>query len=132
MIRLLLVAVVFFIFADARENPFAPADKKQKEYSPIEILNYKYGTIKIKNKIYIYTGDSINKKFFLLNPCRIVLDFKRDSDMETKKITNMPNTPFKSLTIGSHSGYYRVVIETKNKCDKAFMNKHIVIQRTTR
>jgi len=67
-------------------------------------------TMYIKNKtILIQTKDRLLRKFFLVKPFRIVLDFKRDADFLTiKKI--LKNSFVKKVVVGNHDGYYRVVI----------------------
>ena len=57
----------------------------------------------------IVTRDRLLRDFKLVKPDRIVLDFKRDADFLTYRFKG--SIPFKKITIGNHSGYYRVVIE---------------------
>jgi hypothetical protein len=64
----------------------------------------------IKNKkILIKTKDKLIRKFFLVKPFRIVLDFKKDVDFLTIK-KNLKNSIVKKVVVGNHKGYYRVVI----------------------
>jgi len=44
----------------------------------------------------------------------MVLDFKRESDMDTKQLQNI-DVAFKKITIGSHQKYYRIVVELDKK-----------------
>jgi len=63
----------------------------------------------IKNKkAFIKTKDKLIRSFFLIAPFRLVLDFRANNDFPTirKKI----NTFIKKVVVGSHSGFYRVVI----------------------
>ena len=57
----------------------------------------------------IATKDKLLRKFKLVKPDRIVLDFKRESDFRTYSFDG--SALFKKITIGNHKGYYRVVIE---------------------
>lgn len=58
----------------------------------------------------IETADRLIRHFMVVEPHRIVMDFKKVADFrsKTKKISG---TPYKKIRIGNHSGYYRVVIE---------------------
>jgi len=67
-------------------------------------------TMYIKDKtILIRTKDRLLRKFFLIKPFRIVLDFKRKADFLTIKKT-LKNSIVKKVVVGNHKGYYRVVI----------------------
>ena len=51
------------------------------------------------------------RNFILVKPHRIVCDFKRQTDMRSY-VKKMPKKNiFKSIKMGTHKGYYRVVIE---------------------
>ena len=50
------------------------------------------------------------RDFLLVEPHRIVIDFKKYTDIISYKKKN-PNNIFKLIKIGDHNGYYRVVIE---------------------
>ncbi len=50
------------------------------------------------------------RNFLLVNPHRIVMDFKRDTDIRSY-IKKYPKDIFRSVRIGGHKGYYRVVVE---------------------
>lgn len=58
----------------------------------------------------IVTKDKMIRNFLLAKPHRIVLDFKRDSNLKNyeKKVAN---NIFTKVRIGNHSGYYRIVVE---------------------
>jgi len=60
-------------------------------------------------KILIETDDRLIRHFFLVDPFRIVLDFKKDADFLTIK-KNLKNHFIKKVIVGNHKGYYRVVI----------------------
>jgi len=62
-------------------------------------------------RLKIITKDKMLRKFLLVKPHRIVCDFQRDTDLGSyvKKI-DKPSL-FKKIRVGTHKGYYRVVIE---------------------
>ena len=64
----------------------------------------------IKNKKFlIQTKDKLLRVFFLAKPFRLVMDFKRNTDFLT--ITKMLSNSFiKKVVVGSHNGFYRVVV----------------------
>lgn len=57
----------------------------------------------------IVTKDKLLRKFKLVKPDRIVLDFKRNADFRTFVFRG--TDIFKKITVGNHKGYYRAVIE---------------------
>jgi len=59
----------------------------------------------------VISNDEMQRHFLLINPHRIVIDFKRDASFATKHFEIKKSTPFKNIHIGNHDGYYRVVIE---------------------
>ena len=59
----------------------------------------------------IVTKDPLLRDFMLVEPHRIVLDFKRDADFLTKVKVIKEGAPFTTIRLGNHRGYYRVVIE---------------------
>ena len=75
------------------------------------LASFKYGTFLANYKrLKILTNDKIIRDFMLVNPHRIVIDFKRDTTLKTYAKDNT-NTIFKKIRVGNHLGYYRVVIE---------------------
>jgi len=67
-------------------------------------------TLYVKGKkILLKTKDKLIRKFFLVKPFRIVLDFDNDTDFPTveKKISK---TFLTKAAVGSHIGFYRVVL----------------------
>ncbi len=66
---------------------------------------FRYGRI-----IKIKTKDKLIRNFLLARPHRIVLDFKRDTNLKSY-IKNFDSDIIKKIKIGNHEGYYRVVIE---------------------
>lgn len=76
----------------------------------LETLSYKFVSIDFfKSRIDIKTQDSLINRFMMVEPHRIVLDFKRDANFLSYKKT-LNNAPFQEVRIGNHDGYYRVVI----------------------
>lgn len=63
------------------------------------------------NTLKVVTKDPMIRNFMLVDPHRIVLDFKRDADFRSKVKTIDKGNPFKQIRLGNHSGYYRAVIE---------------------
>ncbi|MCD6432669.1 MAG: AMIN domain-containing protein [Sulfurimonas sp.] len=94
---------------------YTTASSSSKTAEKIEnfkkIASFKYGTFYSSDKtIKIITKDKIIRDFLLVEPHRIVVDFRRDATLKsyTKKIKN---SVFTKIRVGNHSGYYRVVIE---------------------
>lgn len=63
-----------------------------------------------QKKLKLTTNDNIIRNFLLANPHRIVMDFKKDTDIKSY-IKKSPKNIFREVRIGNHKGYYRVVIE---------------------
>jgi len=64
----------------------------------------------LSKSLKVLTKDKMIRNFLLVNPHRIVMDFKKD--ISTKSyIKKFPKSIFKKIRIGNHSGYYRVVVE---------------------
>ena len=61
-------------------------------------------------KLKLVTKSVKIRDFLLVKPHRIVLDFKKKSDI-IGFVKKVPNNIFKKVVIGNHDGYYRVVIE---------------------
>ena len=61
------------------------------------------------HELKIITKDKLLRKFKLVKPDRIVLDFKRKCDFRTFVFKG--SGIFKKITLGNHDGYYRAVIE---------------------
>ncbi len=62
----------------------------------------------------VATSDKLLRKMILVNPHRIVLDFKRDALFLTKT-KNLASEYYKQIRLGNHDGYYRVVLELDGK-----------------
>ena len=86
-------------------------DRKQNLEPYTEVAHLAFVRFKVrKNEVFVQTKDAMLRSFLLARPYRIVCDFKRDTDIRSfvKKI-NRANVV--QIRIGSHNGYYRVVIE---------------------
>jgi len=62
-------------------------------------------------KLKITTKDKLLRDFLLVKPHRIVCDFKRQTDIGSYVKQVKIKSNFKKIRIGTHKGYYRVVIE---------------------
>ncbi len=84
---------------------------KVKKVNFKQIAKIKYAKFLSSNKtLKIITKDKLIRDFTLVKPHRVVLDFKRDSHMKSY-VKNSKNNIFKTIRVGNHSGYYRVVVE---------------------
>jgi len=61
-------------------------------------------------KLKLVTGDEMIRNFLIVNPHKIVIDFKKETDIKSY-IYEIPKNIFKEVRIGNHDGYYRVAIE---------------------
>jgi hypothetical protein len=76
-----------------------------------EVAKIKFAKFEIlQNRLKITTTDNCLRDFLLVQPHRIVIDFKRDSNMKSY-LKKIQNSVFTKIRIGNHNGYYRVVIE---------------------
>ncbi|WP_345992778.1 AMIN domain-containing protein [Sulfurimonas sp. HSL-1716] len=83
--------------------------KKEEKYE--KVADYKFISFSVKNKrLKIITKDKKIRNFMLIDPYRIVIDFKRVCDFRSYQ-ENVKNSVYKTIKIGNHDGYYRVVIE---------------------
>jgi hypothetical protein len=64
-----------------------------------------------KKELKIVTHDKMLRHFLLVKPHRIVCDFKRDTNFGAYKKVLPKNSIFKTVRLGTHDGYYRVVLE---------------------
>ena len=98
------------IAESSSQKTLKPQKKIKKKYT--ELLSLKFLSIATtKREIKITTKDRLIRDFLLTSPHRIVCDFKRDIDMRSLEKKMKKNSSIKSLRIGNHKGYYRVVIE---------------------
>ena len=89
-----------------------PAKKSAKtKGSYQDIASIKYLSLLSFNKsLKLVTKDEALRDFMLVNPHRLVIDFKRESDFKSF-VKKTSDTIFKEVRIGNHDGYYRAVIE---------------------
>jgi hypothetical protein len=81
-------------------------DKKFKKIASIKhAIFYSMG-----KKLKIVTDDEIIRNFLLVMPHRLVIDFKKDTNLKSY-IKNISQNIFTKVRIGNHAGYYRAVIE---------------------
>ncbi len=66
------------------------------------------------NELLVDTDDVLIRDFLLPSPHRIVLDFKKKAFFSTYK-KRLNKKYFKSIVIGNHKGYYRVVLTLDGK-----------------
>lgn len=79
---------------------------KYKNIAQIEYAKF----FAFEKNLEIVTNDELLRDFLLVQPHRIVMDFKRESSMKTY-LQNVKNSIFTKIRIGNHDGYYRVVVE---------------------
>nr|WP_321267411.1 AMIN domain-containing protein [uncultured Sulfurimonas sp.] len=88
------------------ESSVKKSEIKYNEIASIEFARF----LSEKKNLKIITDDKIIRNFLLVKPHRIVLDFKRDTNLKSYEKENKNNI-FCKVRIGNHSGYYRAVIE---------------------
>ena len=77
---------------------------------PLKEFDFPNFKLFVKNKkLFIQTKDKLLRNFFLADPFRLVLDFKRNTNFLTITKT-VKNSYIKKIAVGSHSGFYRIVI----------------------
>ena len=59
----------------------------------------------------IFTHDTLLRNFMLVNPHRVVMDFKYNKEMKALIKKTRTKSIYKKIKIGNHNGYYRAVIE---------------------
>ncbi len=64
--------------------------------------------------IELHSNDTVIRDFILVNPHRVVIDFKRNSS-ERSKTVPLHHAPFRAIKYGNHGTYYRVVIVLDGK-----------------
>jgi hypothetical protein len=64
-----------------------------------------------KKQFDLITKDKMLRNFLLTKPHRIVCDFKRDINIRSYEKNIDTKSIIKKIKLGSHKGYYRVVIE---------------------
>ncbi|MCF6339878.1 MAG: AMIN domain-containing protein [Sulfurimonas sp.] len=88
-----------------------PQSKSQEKEKFDTITSVKHLTLLSSGKkLKLITKDTIIRDFLLVNPHRIVIDFKKDTNIKSY-VKNIEEGVFKKVKIGNHKGYYRAVIE---------------------
>jgi len=86
-----------------------PKEQQEDSYSFVgEIAFAKF--YEKKKSFKILTSDKLIRNFLLADPHRIVIDFAKDATLKSF-IKKNPKSIFKTIRIGNHKGYYRVVLE---------------------
>jgi len=87
------------------EHAIKNGDKYKK------IASFEYASFYSSEKYFkIVTDDKIIRSFLLVQPHRIVIDFKSSKDIKFYE-QNITENVFTKIRVGNHDGYYRVVIE---------------------
>jgi len=102
----------------SRKSQVKRAHKKiqpSSTYHPLPFLSLEVAEKRIK----IITKDKKNRSFHLTRPFKVAIDFKREAGFLTKHIP-LKILPFHAIDIGSHDGYYRVVVTFDAPCRYSF------------
>lgn len=136
--RVLFFLALLMTVLIARENPFAPGARESvnapsqeapetvdsvEEDESVEMKgeptavseseNYDFGVIKFfvsGGVIQVETKDKLKEHLAVKNPTRFVLNFLSDSEFPTRRQI-LKLAPYHEIRVGSHKGYYSVVIE---------------------
>ena len=95
-----------------RKNP-SLSSKTIKRSSPYKkILSHKSISFYEKKRVLkILTHNKLIRNFMLVNPHRLVMDFKYANEMKALNKKIRGKSIYKKIRIGNHNGYYRVVVE---------------------
>lgn len=85
-------------------------DTTKEKYKKVASLKFISFYVK-KNKLKILTKDKLLRNFLVVKPHRIVCDFKRETDIGSFVKSLGEKSLFTKIRVGTHKGYYRVVIE---------------------
>ena len=91
-------------------SPVCVKKSKKQVYKKIFSLKFIH-FYEQKNRLKILTTDKLLRNFLLVKPHRIVCDFKRDTNIRSFIKKGLKGSVFKKIRVGTHAGYYRVVIE---------------------
>lgn len=92
-----------------------PVKKKKNIQKFKKVYHYKFVTFyQMDRFMQVATSDDLIRKLVLVNPHRIVLDFKRDAIFLTRD-KKLNSKFYKVIRLGNHDGYYRVVLELDGK-----------------
>lgn len=84
----------------------APKETKYEDIASIPFLKLYASGKNLK----LVTSDEMIRNFLIVDPHRIVIDFKKETDIKSY-VNKIPKNIFKEVRIGNHDGYYRVVVE---------------------
>jgi len=99
-----------FISQNYGASPEIPKVCKKVSYKKIASLPF-IEFYAAGKKLKIVTKDKMLRSFLLVKPHRIVCDFKRQTDIGSYIKNVKKPFLFKKIRVGTHKGYYRVVIE---------------------
>lgn len=88
------------------QNKSIPKDAQYEDIVSIPFLKISSSSKNLK----LTTNDEAIRNFLLVNPHRIVIDFKKETEIKGL-IKKVEGNIFKRVRIGNHDGYYRVVVE---------------------
>ncbi len=98
----------------AKQKNAEPAPQKKnvsKETKYEDIASIPFLKLYASGKnLKLVTSDEMIRNFLIVDPHRIVIDFKKETDIKSY-VNKIPNNIFKEVKIGNHDGYYRVVVE---------------------
>jgi hypothetical protein len=84
--------------------------EKQKHFNQV-LKFHSFLTLQfLKKSVEILTKDKNIRHMLMVDPYRVVLDFRRKSDFASL-VKKIPKSIFKKVLIGNHTSYYRIVIE---------------------
>jgi len=93
-----------------KQDPTKKINKKLKKAKYKKIAGVAFIQFYAEDKkLKVITKDTMIRNFILVKPHRIVCDFKRQTDIRSYA-EKMPIRYFKNIKVGTHKGYYRVVI----------------------
>jgi len=96
-------------FGEISEEKKALKKQELKEFK--KIASMKHATFfSLDKTLKIVTSDKNIRNFLLVEPHRIVMDFKKDTTFKSYTKVMKKNIFF-VIRVGNHSGYYRIVIE---------------------
>ncbi|MDO9266946.1 MAG: AMIN domain-containing protein [Sulfurimonas sp.] len=90
----------------APQKKSVPKETKYENIASIPFLKLYASGKNLK----LATGDEMIRNFLIVNPHKIVIDFKKETDIKSY-VFEIPKSVFKEVSIGNHDGYYRVAIE---------------------
>ena len=93
-----------------KEKTNTPKREQQSSYKKIAVLKFISFYANDRN-LKILTKDKLLRNFLLVKPHRIVCDFQRDTDLGSFVKSAGKDSLFTKIRVGTHKGYYRVVIE---------------------